>query len=52
MALNIRDGVSLCLSDGTLTAFGPFYVVSMPLVVKYPMRGVKCVTCCGLHILA
>ena len=30
MALNIRDCVSLCLSDEKLKAAGPFYRVSMP----------------------
>ena len=44
MALYIRDCESLCLSDG------PFYLVSMPGVVKYPTRG-KRVTCRGLRIL-
>ena len=29
---------SLCLSDETLKAVGPFYLVSMPGEVKYPTR--------------
>ena len=36
LALYIRDCVSLCLSDETLKAVGPFYLVSMPGEVKYP----------------
>ena len=53
MALYIRDCVSLCLSDETLKAVGPFYLVSMPGEVKDPTQGVNnYVTCCGLHILA
>ena len=36
LALNIRDCLSLCLSEETLKAVGPFYLVSMPWVVKYP----------------
>ena len=39
-ALYIRDCESLCLSDETLKAVGPFYMVSMPGEVKYPTRGV------------
>ena len=35
LALYIRDCVSLCLSDETLKAVGPFYLVSMPGEVKY-----------------
>ena len=50
LALYIRDCESLCLSDDTLKAVGPFYLVSMPGVVKYPTRG-KRVTCRGLRIL-
>ena len=42
----------LCLSDETLKAVGPFDLVSMPVEVKYPTQGGKCVTCRGLHILA
>ena len=30
LALYIRDCESLCLSDETLKAVGPFYLVSMP----------------------
>ena len=52
LALYIRDCESLCLSDETVTAVGPFYLVSMPGEVKYPTQGVKVhVTCRGLHIL-
>ena len=29
----------LCLSDETLKAIGPFYLVSMPGEVKYPTQG-------------
>ena len=51
LALNIRDCVSLCLSEETLKAVGPFYLVSMPGEVKDPTSlHWKCVTC-GLHIL-
>ena len=50
LALNIRDCESLCLSEETLKAVGPFYVVSMPGEVKDPTWG-KCVNCGGLHIL-
>ena len=48
MALYIRDCGSLCLSDETLKAVGPFYLVSMPGEEKYPTQEV---TCRGLHIL-
>ena len=41
LALYIRDCVSLCLSDKTLKAVGPFYLVSMPGEVKYPTQGVN-----------
>ena len=53
LALYIRDCESLCLSDETLKAVGPFYLVSMPGEVKDPAQGGggKCVTCRGLHIL-
>ena len=51
LALYIRDCESLCLSDETLKAVGPYYLVSMPWEVKYPTQGVKCVTCRGFHIL-
>ena len=51
LALNIRDCLSLCLSEETLKAVGPFYLVSMPGEVKDPTSlHWKCVTC-GLHIL-
>ena len=50
LALYIRDCVSLCLSDETLKAVGPFYLVSMPGEVKDPTSPHwKCVTCRGLH---
>ena len=39
----------LCLSEETLKAVGPFYLMSMPGEVKDPTQG-KCVTCCGLHL--
>ena len=32
----------MCLSDETLKAVGPFYMVSMPGEVKYPTRGELC----------
>ena len=35
LALNIRDCVSLSLSEETLKAVGPFYLVSMPGESKY-----------------
>ena len=38
-----------CLSEETLKAVGPFYLVSMPGEVKDPTHG-KCVTCRG-HIV-
>ena len=41
LALYIRDCESLCLSDETLKAIGPFYMVSMPGEVKYPTQGVN-----------
>ena len=51
LALNIRDCLSLCLSEETLNAVGPFYLVSMPGEVKDPTSlHWKCVTCV-LHIL-
>ena len=40
LALNIRDS-SMCLSDETPKAVGPFYLVSMPGEVKYPTQGVN-----------
>ena len=36
MCKNLRDYVSLCLSDETLKAVGSFYVVSMPAEIKDP----------------
>ena len=42
LALNIGDCVSMCLSDDTLKAVGPFYLVSMPGEVKIPHRGYMC----------
>ena len=41
MALYIRDCVSLCISDETLKAVGPFYLVSMPGEVKYATHGIN-----------
>ena len=41
LALYIRYCESLCLSDETLKAVGPFYLVSMPGEVKYPTQGVN-----------
>ena len=42
LALYIRDCESLCLSDETVKAVGPFYLVSMPgEAVKYPTQGVN-----------
>ena len=41
MALYIRDCVSLYLSDETLKAVGPFYLVSKPGEVKDPTQGVN-----------
>ena len=41
LALNIRDCVSLCFSEETLNAVGPFYLVFMPEEVKYPTQGVN-----------
>ena len=40
LALYIRDCVSVCLSEETLKAVGPFYLVSMPGEVKDPTQGV------------
>ena len=39
VSLNLRDCVSLCLSDETVKAVGPFYLVSMPGEVKDPTQG-------------
>ena len=33
--------ICLCLSEETLKAGGPFYLVSMPEEVKYPTQGVN-----------
>ena len=33
--------ICLCLSEETLKAGGPFYLVSMPGEVKYPTKGVN-----------
>ena len=41
LALYIRDCLSLCLSDETVKAVGPFYLVSMPGEVKDPTKGVN-----------
>ena len=41
LALYIRDCEYLCLSDDTLKAVGPFYLVSMPGEVKYPTQRVN-----------
>ena len=41
--------ICLCLSEETLKAGGPFYLVFIPGEVKDPKRG-KCVTCSGLTI--
>ena len=51
LALYIRDCESLCLSDETVKAVGPFYLVSMPGGSKISHTGGKGVTCRGLHIL-
>ena len=50
--LSTFEIVYLCLSEETLKAVGPFYLVSMPGEVKDPTSLLwKCVTCHGLHIL-
>ena len=36
-----RPSESLCLSDKTVKAVGPFYLVSMPGEVKDPTQGVN-----------
>ena len=41
MALKIRDCVHVCISDETLKAVGPFYMVAMSGEVKYPTQGVN-----------
>ena len=40
-----------CLSEETLKAVGPFYLVSIPGEVKDPtmQSALECVTCRGLH---
>ena len=38
---SLTDCESLCLSDETLKAVGPFYMVSMPGEVKDPTQGVN-----------
>ena len=40
--------VCLCLSEETLKAGSPFYMVSMSGEVKDPTQGGNFVTCCGL----
>ena len=46
------DPLRQCLSEETLKAVGPFYLVYMPGEVKDSTSlHWKCVTCCGLHIL-
>ena len=47
LAVYIRDCVSLCLSDETLKAVGPFYMVSMPGEVKDPTQGSPKMGCLG-----
>ena len=42
---NLFTPLCSCLSEETLKAVGPFYLVSMPGEVKDPTQGV---TCCGL----
>ena len=37
-ALNFRDCISLCLSDETLKAVDPFYLVSTPGEVRRPTK--------------
>ena len=45
LSLSLRQFCSLhiclCLSEETLKAGGPFYLVSMPGEVKYPTQGVN-----------
>ena len=52
LALNFRDGLSMCLAEETLTYVEPFYLVIMPVEGKISHTGGKYVTCRGLHILA
>ena len=50
LTLNIRDCLSRCLSEETLKAVGPFYLVSIPGEVKDPTQGVNGqIPCRGLH---
>ena len=45
-----RDCLSLYLSEETLKAVGPFYLVYMPGEIKYPTQGVnRQIPCRGLH---
>ena len=39
--LSTLEIVNLCLSDETVKAVGPFYLVSMPGEVKYPTQEVN-----------
>ena len=39
--LSTLETVHLCLSDETLKAVGPFYLVSMPGEVEDPTQGVN-----------
>ena len=41
LALYVRDCESLCLSDETVKAVSPFYLVPMPGEVKDPTQGVN-----------
>ena len=41
LPIYVRDCESLCISDETLKAVGPLYLVSMPGEVKYPTQGVN-----------
>ena len=41
--LSTFETVYICLSDETLKAVGPCYLVSMPGEVKDPTQGGKCV---------
>ena len=57
LALYIRDCESLCLSDETVKAVGPFYLSGVYSTARGSKRSHtgdragKCVTCRGLHIL-
>ena len=46
LALYIRDCVSVCLSDETLKAIGPYLLVSMPGEVNYP-TSLHCMEMCN-----